>query len=122
MKGEQQKLPVEGGSYKCILKACHHCFRHLSDRSYLSLDAVVNGHVPATAAVGYGLPPRAGRWAPKANVSRNRKLRRVPSVRLGWPEVGILAVRFRSHSPHPGHRLQHYDLLGHTQFDLLVGL
>lgn len=45
-------LPLRGG--ECQFKCCHRCRPILADRSFLSLDAIVNNDVPLTAITGFG--------------------------------------------------------------------
>lgn len=47
---EKTWLPV----VECQFKVCHHCRPGFEERSFLSLDAVANGEIPATAATGFG--------------------------------------------------------------------
>lgn len=39
---------------ECQFKCCHHCRPSLVDRTWLSLDGIVNDDIPLTAITGYG--------------------------------------------------------------------
>lgn len=79
-------LPLKGG--ECQFKCCHFCRQSLLDRSYLSLDGIVNDDVPATAITGFGFHLQKHR--PVAPVKHVRNL----GLRPNLPLVSIYIACF----------------------------
>ncbi|EHA53047.1 hypothetical protein MCOR27_008893 [Pyricularia oryzae] len=63
---------------ECDMEFCHSCRPCFAERSYLSLNGIVNGDVPATAALGFGFHAYSSRPLYDPNVTRNLGLRRPP--------------------------------------------
>ncbi|TLD05479.1 uncharacterized protein PgNI_09424 [Pyricularia grisea] len=63
---------------ECEMEFCHSCRPYFAERSYLSLNGIVNGDVPATAALGFGFHAYSSRPLYDPNVARNLGLRRPP--------------------------------------------
>ncbi|PQE15712.1 flagellar motor protein [Rutstroemia sp. NJR-2017a BBW] len=72
-------LPAKG--YECQFKCCHACRPTLLDRSYLSLNGVVNGDVPATAITGFSFNLQKFRPVADARIVSNLGFRPVPLPR-----------------------------------------
>lgn len=72
-------LPAKG--FECQFKCCHSCRPTLLDRSYLSLNAIVNDDVPATAITGFSFNLQKFRPVAKASIVCNLGLRPVPLPR-----------------------------------------
>ncbi|PQE18115.1 flagellar motor protein [Rutstroemia sp. NJR-2017a BVV2] len=72
-------LPAKG--YECQFKCCHSCRPTLLDRSYLSLNGIVNGDVPATAITGFSFNLEKSRPVAKASIVSNLGFRPVPLPR-----------------------------------------
>ncbi|KAI8951970.1 hypothetical protein F4801DRAFT_247342 [Xylaria longipes] len=60
---------------ECQATYCHRCRPSFAPRSFLSLDGIVNGDIPPTAAIGFGF---ATRPIADARIVRNIGLRAVP--------------------------------------------
>ncbi|KAI1337825.1 hypothetical protein F5Y15DRAFT_417614 [Xylariaceae sp. FL0016] len=71
---------------ECQAKYCHRCRPSCKDRAFLSLNGVLSGEIPPTAASSFGFGRLGTRPIYDANVVKNIGLRAVP-----WP-------RARSHS------------------------
>jgi hypothetical protein len=72
-------IPIPGG--ECQFKCCNVCRPTLADRSWLSLNGIVNGEMPATAVCGFGF-----------NLARKRpisKVKHVLNLGLRTPPVRI---------------------------------
>ncbi|KAI3337439.1 hypothetical protein HD806DRAFT_529003 [Xylariaceae sp. AK1471] len=67
---------------ECQAKFCHRCRPSFELRSYLSLDGILNGDVPPTAATGFGFHRIMTRPVMDARVVRDIGLRPVP-----WPRA-----------------------------------
>ncbi|KAI3343990.1 hypothetical protein F4824DRAFT_494246 [Ustulina deusta] len=67
---------------ECQAKYCHHCRPSCELRSYLSLDGIINGEIPPTAATGFGFHRIRTRPVVNASVMREIGLRPVP-----WPRA-----------------------------------
>ncbi|KAI0416193.1 hypothetical protein F5X98DRAFT_187647 [Xylaria grammica] len=67
---------------ECQAKYCHHCRPSCEPRSYLSLDGILNGDVPPTAATGFGFHRMRTRPIVNAGIMREIGLRPVP-----WPRA-----------------------------------
>ncbi|TLS30520.1 hypothetical protein PpBr36_03674 [Pyricularia pennisetigena] len=63
---------------ECDMEFCHACRPYFAERSYLSLNGIVNGDVPATAALGFGFHAYSSRPLYNPKVARNLGLRRPP--------------------------------------------
>ena len=63
---------------ECQFKCCHWCRPSFGDRSYLSLDAIANGELPATAITGFSFQYQKGRPVAPVKVARNLGLRPNP--------------------------------------------
>ncbi|OIW34111.1 hypothetical protein CONLIGDRAFT_557246, partial [Coniochaeta ligniaria NRRL 30616] len=66
--------------YECQYKACHHCYRRAAEKSWLSLDGIVNGDIPPTAAGAYSFHYMQQRPICDASVVSNLGYRAVPLV------------------------------------------
>ncbi|KAI0178411.1 hypothetical protein BJ166DRAFT_50503 [Pestalotiopsis sp. NC0098] len=66
---------------ECQFKCCHRCRPTCEPRSYLSLDGVVKGDIPASAAVGFGFHQHGSRPVMDAEVVKNIGYRPVPLPR-----------------------------------------
>ncbi|TGJ88136.1 hypothetical protein E0Z10_g656 [Xylaria hypoxylon] len=71
-----------GEDEECQAKYCHHCRPSCELRSYLSLDGILNGEVPPTAATGFGFHRMRTRPIVNARIVREIGLRPVP-----WPRA-----------------------------------
>ncbi|ESZ94571.1 hypothetical protein SBOR_5061 [Sclerotinia borealis F-4128] len=69
-------LPSRGT--ECQFKCCHTCRPTLVDRSYLSLNAIVNDDVPCTATTGFGFNLQKFRPVGKVELVKNLGLRPNP--------------------------------------------
>ncbi|KAI8634688.1 hypothetical protein F5Y19DRAFT_121303 [Xylariaceae sp. FL1651] len=69
---------------ECQAKYCHRCRPSCEARSYLSLDGVVNGEVPPSAATGFGFHRMGIRPVVDVRVVRDIGLRPVP-----WPRAQV---------------------------------
>ncbi|KAI2630554.1 hypothetical protein GGS21DRAFT_524859 [Xylaria nigripes] len=67
---------------ECQAKYCHRCRPSCEPRSYLSLNAIVNGEVPPTAATGFGFHRMRTRPVVDVRVMRYIGLRPIP-----WPQA-----------------------------------
>lgn len=67
---------------ECQAKFCHNCRPSCELRSYLSLDGILNGDVPPTAATGFGFHRRRARPIIDARAIQDIGLRPVP-----WPRL-----------------------------------
>ncbi|TLD31674.1 hypothetical protein PspLS_02025 [Pyricularia sp. CBS 133598] len=63
---------------ECEMEFCHSCRPYFAERCYLSLTGIVNGDVPATAALGIGFHAYSSRPLYDPNVAKNLGLRRPP--------------------------------------------
>lgn len=68
---------------ECTFKACHHCYRRAAEKAWLSLDGIVNGDIPPTAASAYSFHYMQQRPVCNASVVANLGCRAVPLVSLG---------------------------------------
>ncbi|KAI1742502.1 hypothetical protein F4680DRAFT_446066 [Xylaria scruposa] len=69
----------------CQVKYCHHCRPSFGGRSFLSLDGIINGDIPPTAATSFGLQNKP---IADAKVVKNIGLRAVPVPwRRGQPHA-----------------------------------
>jgi len=71
---------------ECTFKACHHCYRRAAEKAWLSLDGVINGDIPPTAATAYAFHSFQDRPVCKASVLAEIGYRAVPLVSLVEPE------------------------------------
>ncbi|KAI9649341.1 hypothetical protein NHQ30_001913 [Ciborinia camelliae] len=69
-------LPSRGA--ECQFKCCHTCRPTLADRSYLSLNSIVNGDLPCTATTGFGFNLQKFRPVGNVEVVKNLGLRPNP--------------------------------------------
>ncbi|KAI0541480.1 hypothetical protein GGR58DRAFT_529155 [Xylaria digitata] len=67
---------------ECQAKYCHRCRPSCELRSYLSLDGILNGDIPPTAATGFGFHRMRIRPIVNAGIVREIGLRPVP-----WPRA-----------------------------------
>ncbi|KAJ8123348.1 hypothetical protein O1611_g9613 [Lasiodiplodia mahajangana] len=67
---------------ECQAKYCHNCRPSCQSRAYLSLDGILHGEVPATAATGFGFHRTRERPVIDARVIQEIGLRPVP-----WPRL-----------------------------------
>jgi hypothetical protein len=67
---------------ECSFKACHHCYRRAAEKAWLSLDGIVNGDIPPTAASAYSFHYMQQRPVCSASVVSNLGYRAVPLVSL----------------------------------------
>ncbi|KAI0127848.1 hypothetical protein BJ170DRAFT_723141 [Xylariales sp. AK1849] len=68
---EKKKPWLPSDDEECQFRICHACRPTCEARSYLSLDGIVNGDVPPTAAVGYGFGLLRIRPISDANIVKN---------------------------------------------------
>jgi hypothetical protein len=66
---------------ECQFKSCHRCRPSFRERSYLSLDAVADGELPATAVTGFGFHYQKERPVALVEHVRNLGLRPNPILR-----------------------------------------
>jgi hypothetical protein len=66
---------------ECQFKCCHQCRPTSRDRSYLSLNAVADGELPATAIAGFGFHYRKERPVALVKYVKNLGLRPNPTLR-----------------------------------------
>jgi len=66
---------------ECQFKCCHRCCPSFRERSYLSLDAVANGELPATAITGFGFHYQKERPVVLVEHVRNLGLRPNPTFK-----------------------------------------
>ncbi|KAI5926437.1 hypothetical protein F4810DRAFT_707518 [Camillea tinctor] len=76
---------------ECQVKCCHRCRPTCEPRSYLSLDGIVSGDVPPSAATGFGFHRAGTRPIINARVVQNLGLRAVP-----WPNAKAKHPMFSS--------------------------
>ncbi|GAW22380.1 hypothetical protein ANO14919_119170 [Xylariales sp. No.14919] len=81
-RGSLVKPWVPREDEECQAKYCHHCRPSCEPRSYLSLDGILNGDVPPTAATGFGFHRMRTRPIVNAGIMREIGLRPVP-----WPRA-----------------------------------
>jgi hypothetical protein len=81
---------------ECQFKACHHCYRRAAEKAWLSLDGIVNGDIPPTAASAYSFHYMQQRPICNASVVSNLGYRAVPlvSFALKWSQK-LVMVRGR---------------------------
>lgn len=65
-------------THECQFKCCHTCRPGLAERNYLSLNAVANGELPATAITGFGFHYQRKRPVALVKHARNLGLRSNP--------------------------------------------
>lgn len=65
---------------ECTFRACHRCYRRAAEKAWLSLDGIVNGDIPPTAAGAYSFHYMQQRPVCKASVVANLGYRAVPLV------------------------------------------
>lgn len=68
-------------SEECCARYCQYCRPTYADRSYLSLDGIANGEIPATAASGFGFHCLGARPVMNLEHWKNIGLRPVPLPR-----------------------------------------
>lgn len=68
---------------ECQFKCCHSCRPNGADRSWISLDAVVNGDLPLTAVSGFGFHYYGKRPVALVELVRNIGLREGPELKPG---------------------------------------
>ncbi|KAI5863050.1 hypothetical protein GGS23DRAFT_596818 [Durotheca rogersii] len=90
---EYTKPWVVGEAEECKFKCCQVCRRSASLRSYLSLDSIVKGDVPPTAAVGFGFHYEGTRPVIHPDRLKNIGLRAVP-----WPGAFTPPISSRNSS------------------------
>ena len=70
---------------ECQFKVCGRCRPSFRERSYLSLDAIVNGDIPATAVAGFGFNLLVNRPVASAELMKSIGLRpSPPPVSARW--------------------------------------
>ncbi|KAH8668005.1 hypothetical protein BGZ60DRAFT_528346 [Tricladium varicosporioides] len=101
-------LPLRGG--ECQFKCCHRCRPALADRSFLSLNAVVNNDVPLTAITGFGFHLQKSRPIGPKDVVENIGLRSQTTTAPVNPRShsadSLTVPHYIAHllvSPHPTH-------------------
>ncbi|KAI0017352.1 hypothetical protein F4780DRAFT_796531 [Xylariomycetidae sp. FL0641] len=82
---ENSKPWVPDRDTECQAKYCHRCRPSCNARSFLSLNAVAQGDIPPTAAMGFGFHRMGTRPVLNANIVKNIGLRPVP-----WPRAVTL--------------------------------
>lgn len=93
---------------ECRFKACHHCYRRAAEKAWLSLDGIVNGDIPPTAAGAYSFHYMQQRPVCDALVVSNLGCRAVPMVSLYSKMImfrGRYADRMDHSLDHPGRLL-----------------
>ncbi|KAI0971785.1 hypothetical protein F4678DRAFT_461151 [Xylaria arbuscula] len=68
---------------ECQAKYCHRCRPSCEPRTYLSLDGIMNGEIPPTAATGFGFHRLGTRPVVDAKYVKDIGLRPVPLPRAG---------------------------------------
>jgi hypothetical protein len=66
---------------ECQFKCCHRCRPSCRERSYLSLNAVADGELPATAITGFGFHYQKERPVARVEHVKNLGLRPNPIMR-----------------------------------------
>lgn len=74
----ETKLWVPDGGRECQYKVCPRCRPSAEIRSFLSLDGIVNGDIPATAALGFGFHLNEARPIIHPDRLKNIGLRPIP--------------------------------------------
>ncbi|KAK1749374.1 hypothetical protein QBC47DRAFT_395927 [Echria macrotheca] len=92
----KQKYPdarrpwIPTAEHECQYKACHRCHRYGKDKSWVSLDGILNGDTPPTVATGFSFSHQGSRPVVDPNIAKNLGYRAVPLPRR-----------------HPSRRLKH---------------
>ena len=66
--------------HECQYKVCHACHHFGTEKSFVSLDAIVNDEVPPTVATAYGFSLLGFRQMSHASIVKNAGYRAVPLV------------------------------------------
>ncbi|KAI0486931.1 hypothetical protein F4859DRAFT_510713 [Xylaria cf. heliscus] len=72
---------IPRGNEGCRVQYCHHCRPSCRWRSFLSLDGILNGDIPPTAAIGFGFHKAKGKPVADAELVKHIGLRAVPLPR-----------------------------------------
>ncbi|KAK0128547.1 hypothetical protein ONS95_000513 [Cadophora gregata] len=73
-------FPLQGG--ECQFKCCHFCRPSMKERSFLSLNGIANGDIPATTITGFGFHLQRKRPVALVKHVKNLGLRPNPPPRL----------------------------------------
>lgn len=80
-------LPLKGG--ECQFKVCHYCRPSLLERSFLSLNSIVNNDIPPSAIIGFGFHLSGKRPVSLVKHAKNLGLRPNPTPvsQIEYPTV-----------------------------------
>lgn len=81
-KSSNERPWVPPPHHHCQFKVCHRCYRGAAEKSWLSLDGIVNGDISPTAATGYAFSYMKERPICDVSVVNSLGYRAVPLVSL----------------------------------------
>ncbi|PHH85036.1 hypothetical protein CDD83_1001 [Cordyceps sp. RAO-2017] len=96
---EYRKPWVRAIHEECRYRICSRCRPGLADRAFISLNAVANGEIPPTAAVGFGFHVMGERPVINAEILKNMGRRPASPVKNG--ESGLDDSVLKAQAPAP---------------------